>query len=183
MCKNVLFGNQLVQRKCILIACIFLICSNAQPYFCCSIYRQNDGNAWEGKGWLRSHVSVFVKSRHGTKERSRAWPGGQEVKPVRRQKLINSCVFTIWCLAGNSEEAPWDQPWHISIHFPNAAGLWGQANKVTCLLGKATTFRGSWRRKGEVWKLISGRMTLLFWRRGNFDQVTQMATCQFLHNC
>lgn len=45
-------------------------------------------------------------------ERSLAWPGGQEVRPVRRQGLINS-----------------DQPWHVSIHFSKAAGLCGQARK------------------------------------------------------
>lgn len=33
------------------------------------------------------------------------------MRSVGRPELINSCIFTVW-------EAPWDQPWHVSIYFP-----------------------------------------------------------------
>ena len=62
------------------------------------------------KAWLQSRVSLFAKSRQGSWVAAVGW------------SVIYRFPLAVRCLTGSWDRAP-DQPWHVSIHFPNSTGL------------------------------------------------------------
>lgn len=102
----------------------------------------------KGTAWLQSHVSVFVKSRHGKKQSVAHRSGGDASKGAETDKQL--CLHCLGKHFGT-----------LAYIFQSCRSV-RTSQKVTCLLGKATTFTLSWKRKGQVWKLMPDRMTLPF---------------------
>lgn len=99
---------------------------------------------------------MFVKSRHWQQQRSRAWPWGQEVMSVRRQKPVNGCVCAVW-------EALWEPSWHVTIYFLKLQGWEDKPKKwLACWETRQHSHGPERGRLGGGWKADARQNALPF---------------------